>query len=197
MFNQNGSNSSVHAGSSASAPASASAYAHTQLDHLSALCNHLEEASACFAAPPSGFYSGNLRNHNLSPEGMHKLPSPCSVMWYSNSDGSDAYQWKVHFLLDDFLEVIEGLFADGRLNTTRQSTAAQGRRCSEVYRAGDFTAQMHSYEPSSEGDRYYYELSYTPATMSSIRMFTLVEQGDLGNTARALERCGIHIGEVK
>lgn len=150
----------------------------TQLDHLGALCNHLEEASACFIAPPSGFYSGNLRNYNLAPGGAHKLPPPCSVMWTSRSN---AYQWDVHFLRDDFLEVIEGLFADGGLNATRLLANDL---------AGDFTVRRHSSELNSKG---YYELSYTPAALSSIRMFTLVEQEDLGNTARALERCGIHI----
>lgn len=177
----------------------------TQLDHLSALCNHLEEASTCFIAPPGGFYSDNLRNYNLAPGGEHKLPSPCSVTWSSNSSSRDsnAYQWAVHFLLDDFLEVIEGLFADGRLNATRQLASepaepeSGGANNFEVYLAGDFAVQVHSIEPSSKGHRYYYELSYTPATMSSIRMFTLVEQEDLGNTRAALERCGIHIGEVK
>lgn len=154
----------------------------TQLDWLSNLCNHLEEASACFIAPPSGFYSDNLRNYNLAPEGEHKLPSPCSVTWSSNSSGSNAYQWAVHFLLDDFLEVIEGLFADGRLDATQpDSTPESGF---EV-----FTVQRHS----SEEGRHYYELSYAPATMRSIRMFTLVEQEELGNTSRALERCRIHI----
>lgn len=173
----------------------------TQLDNLGALCNHLEEASTCFIAPPGGFYSDNLRNYNLAPGGAHKLPSPCSVTWSSNSSSGDsnAYQWDVHFLLDDFLEVIAGLFADGRLNATRQLASEPTEPESGVANdlAGDFAVQMHSREPSSKGDQYYYELSYTPATMSSIRMFALVEQEELGNTRAALERCGIHIGEVK
>lgn len=158
----------------------------TQLDHLGALCNHLD---ACFITHPGGFYSDN----NLASEGAHKLPTPCSVMWNSNSGGSNAYQWEVHFLLGDFLEVIAGLFADGRLNATRQQdifTPESGiANDFEVYLAGDFTVQRHS----SKGYRYYYELSYTPATMSSIRMFALVEQEDLGNVRGALERYGIHI----
>lgn len=152
---------------------------HTQLDHLGALCNHLEEASACFATHPGGVYSDNLRNYNLSPEGAHKLPSPCSVTWNSNS--TNAYQWAVHFLPEDFLEVIEALFADGRLNAIRTS--------GEVYLAGDFTVQTHS----SVKGRHYYELSYTPATMSNLRLFTLVEQEDLGNIRATLARYGIHI----
>ena len=155
---------------------------HTQLDHLGALCNHLEEASACFIAPPSGFYSDNLRNYNLAPDGEHKLPAPCSVSWssYSSSGDSNAYQWKVHFLPDDFLEVIAGLFADGRLNATHQ----QGSQCSEVYLAGDFMVQRYIDE---------YELSYTPEEMSSIRMFTLVKQEDLGNIREALARYGVQL----
>lgn len=174
----------------ASAPATAPASA---LTHLGALCNHLEEASACFIAPPSGFYSDNLRNYNLAPGGEHKLPSPCSVTWDSNSSGpsSDAYQWAVHFLLDDFLEVIEGLFADGRLNATRPLSGESGPvNSSEMYLAGDFMVQKHSAEPSPGGR---YELSYTPATMSSIRMFTLVEQEDLGNVRAALARYGVQL----
>ena len=169
----------------------AHAHAHTQLDHLGALCNHLEEASACFIAPPSGFYSDNLRNYNLAPGGEHKLPSPCSVTWDSNSSGSNAYQWTVHFLLDDFLEVIAGLFADGRLNAMRQQGPLSGEagiaNDFEVYLAGDFTVQKHS---PSKGR---YELGYTPATMSSIRMFTLVEQEDLGNVRAALARYGVQL----
>ena len=163
---------------------------HTQLDHLGALCNHLEEASACFATHPGGVYSDNLRNYNLAPGGAHKLPSPCSVMWNSNP-GSDAYRWDVHFLLEDFLEVIEGLFADGRLNATRQQDCLPEGLANdfEVYLAGDFTVQTHS----SVKGRHYYELSYTPATMSNLRLFTLVEQEDLGNIRATLARYGIHI----
>lgn len=168
----------------------------TQLDHLGALCNRLEEASACFAAPPSGFYSDNLRNYNLASEGAHKLPSPCSVTWSSNSSGSNAYQWEVHFLPDDFLEVIGGLFADGRLNAVRQLTGGSGvANGFEVYLTGDFTVQMHS---SGVADKDYYELSYTPATMSSIRMFALVEQEELGNMRTELACYGVQLpGEVK
>lgn len=109
-----------------------------QLDHLGALCNHLD------ITHPGGFYSDN----NLASEGAHKLPTPCSVMWNSNSGGSNAYQWEVHFLLGDFLEVIAGLFADGRLNATRQQdifTPESGiANDFEVYLAGDFTVQRHS-----------------------------------------------------
>ena len=170
---------------------------HTQLDHLGALCNHLEEASACFATHPGGVYSDNLRNYNLSPEGAHKLPAPCSVTWnYSSgsSPRSNAYQWNIHFLPEDFLEVIEGLFADGRLNATRGSGIANDF---EVYLAGDFDLKVHHSldEPSSNGDRHYYELSYTPETMSSIRMFTLVEQEDLGNIRAELARYGVQLPE--
>ena len=163
----------------------------TQLDHLGALCNHLEEASACFVAPPSGFYSDNLRNHNLAPEGEHKLPSPCSVMWDSNPDGSNAYQWDVHFLLEDFLEVIAGLFADGRLNATRQQDCLPEGLANdfEVYLAGDFKIQR--IEPDLGGP-VYYKISYTAC---SIRMFTLVKQEDLGNIRAELARYGIHIKE--
>ena len=168
----------------------ASTPSSTTSTHLSALCNHLEEASTCFIAPPSGFYSDNLRNYNLSPWGAHKLPSPCSVTWSSNS--SAAYQWDVHFLLDDFLEVIEGLFKDGRLNATRQQdTSTSDANDFEVYLAGDFAVQKRS---PSEGYRYYYELSYTLATL---RLFALVEQEELGNIRAELARYGIHIGEVK
>ena len=187
MFNQNNSND---APKPIRTDAHAHAHAHT---HLGALCNHLEEASTCFIAPPGGFYSNNLRNYNLSSEGEHKLPPPCSV-----SNSSDAYQWEVHFLPDDFLEVIAGLFADGRLNATRQlaSEPAEPKSGSTtVYLAGDFTVQMHSREPSSKGDQYYYELSYTPATMSSIRMFALVEQEELGNMRAELESCGVQLPE--
>lgn len=165
------------------------ALTHTQLTHLGALCNHL---AACFIAPPSW----SLRNYNLAPGGAH---TPCSVTWSSNSSGSscsNAYQWEIHFLPDDFLEVIEGLFADGRLNATRRQdifTPESGvANDFEVYLAGDFTVQMHGCEPSSEGDRYYYELSYTPATL---RLFTLVKQEDLGNIRAALARHGVQLLE--
>ena len=166
--------------------AHAHAHTHTQLDHLGALCNHLEEASACFVTHPGGFYSDNLRNYNLSPEGEYP---PCSVMWSSNSSGSNAYQWEIHFLLKDFLEVIDGLFADGRLNAMRQQDCLPEGVANdfEVYLAGDFKIQR--IEPDLGGP-VYYKISYTAC---GIRMFTLVKQEGLGNTRRALERYGVQL----
>ena len=188
---------------------------HTQLDHLGALCNHLEEASACFAAPPSGVYSDNLRRRNLSPEGEHKLPSPCSVTWNSNpgADGSNpsstnAYQWAVHFLPEDFLEVIEGLFADGRLNAIRPcpcpcpqdpepgvpgASGAPGAPCA-VYLAGKFDIEVH-HSLDESGHSYCYELGFTPEAMSSIRLYALVSQEDLGNIRAELARYGVQLPE--
>lgn len=168
---------------------------HTQLDHLGALCNHLEEASACFAAPPSGVYSDNLRNRNLSPEGEHKLPPPCSVSW-GFGPNSDAYRWGIHFLLEDFMEVIEGLFADGRLNAIRQQDLASGASGvpgapGEVYLAGEFDFEVHH----SLGEAYYYELGFTPETMSSIRIYALAGREDLGNIRAELARYGVQLPE--
>ena len=82
------------------------------------------------------------------------------------------------------MEVIEGLFADGRLNAIRSKDLALG--VYEVYLAGDFTVQRHG-----SG----YELSYTPATMSPIRMFTLVSPEDLGNIRAELARHGVQLPE--
>ena len=161
---------------------------HTQLDHLGALCNHLEEASACFAAPPSGVYSDDLRRRNLSPEGEHKLPSPCSVSWRSSSNpsgsGSNAYQWEIHFLPEDFMEVIEGLFADGRLNVIRL-------RDNEMYLAGKFDLKMHH----SSREACCYELSFTPDTMSAVRLYALANQEELGNIRAELARHGVQLPE--
>ena len=94
------------------------------------------------------------------------------------------------------MEVIEELFADGRLNAIRSQGYVPGASgASEVYLAGDFTVQRRSSELPSKGYRYYYELSYTPETMSSIRMFTLVEQEDLGNIRAELARYGVQLPE--
>lgn len=174
----------------------------TQLSWLGNLSSLLSAVEDCFVTNTDGFYPENMRAWNTSagsmndesapyPErGPHKLPSVCSLTW---RDGG----WEMHLLIRDFLEVIAGLFADGRLNATRQQdtfTPESGiANDFEVYLAGDFTVQRHSSELNSKGYRYYYELSYTPATMSSIRMFALVEQEDLGNVRGALERYGIHI----
>lgn len=191
MSNQNNSNRPSIPTDATKVGATHSPECKCTLTHLGALCNHLEEASACFIAPPSGFYSDNLRNYNLAPGGEHKLPSPCSVTWNSNSGGSNAYQWAVHFLLDDFLEVIAGLFADGRLNAARRQDISTGiANDFEVYLAGDFAVQVHSCGPSS---KKRYELSYTPATMDTLRLFTLVEQEDLGNIRDALARYGVQL----
>ena len=51
------------------------------------------------------------------------------------------------------MEVIEGLFADGRLNAPRRP--APDANDLEVYLTGGLTVQMHSCEPSSDGDRDY------------------------------------------
>ena len=179
-------------------------HTHTQLDHLGALCNHLEEASACFAAPPSGVYSDDLHRRNLSPKGEHKLPSPCSVSWNSSSSSSsssssDAYQWGIHFLLEDFMEVIEGLFADGRLNAIRSQGCASevsgvlgaSGAPGEVYLAGEFDIEVHH----PLGETHYYELGFTPEAMGSIRLYALASQEELGNIRAELARYGVQLPE--
>ena len=191
-----------------SAPATAGAthvckctHAHTQLDHLGALCNHLEEASACFAAPPSGVYSDDLRRCNLSPEGAHKLPSPCSVSW-DQCQGQDQGQWEIHFLLEDFMEVIEGLFADGRLNAIRSQDPASGAfgipdASGEVYLAGEFDIEVH-HSLHELGYSCCYELGFTPDTMSTVRLYALASQEELGNIRAELARYGVQLpGEDK
>lgn len=163
----------------------------TQLDWLGNLSSLLQAAEDCFATTPGKVYHKNLRAWNTSdgsdganpyPErGPHKLPGVCSLKWGN-------YSWEMHLLTEDFLEVIEGLFADGRLNATRQPEGLANDF--EVYLAGDFTI---SQQYSSGGYRYYYELSYVPATMGNLRLFTLVEPEDLDNVRNTLERLGIHL----
>lgn len=171
----------------------------TQLDWLGNLSRLLDAAEDCFATNTDEFYSENMRAWNTSagaagsgdspyPErGPHKLPNVCSLTWRAGI-------WEMHLLIRDFMEVIEGLFADGRLNAIRQTKSGIANDF-EVYLAGDFEVRRRSYKPSSKGDRYYYELSYTPATMSSLRMFALADQRELGNVRAELTRYGVHLKE--
>lgn len=75
------------------------------------MSNQNSGATASYPGAASG--ATRACGRNLSPEGEHP---PCSVSWgSSSSSSSDAYRREIHFLP----EVIEGLFADGRLNAIR------------------------------------------------------------------------------
>lgn len=156
----------------------------TQLDWLGNLSSLLDAAADCFVTGQAGVYHENLREWNTSGKGERKLPGVCSLMWREDV-------WEIHLLVRDFLEVIDGLFADGRLNAERQQDCLPEGLANdfEVYLAGDFKVQRHSFERPA----VYYELSYTPATMGKLRLFALVDQEGLGNVRTALRRYGIRI----
>ena len=97
------------------------------------------------------------------------------------------------------MEVIEGLFADGRLNAIRPRDCAS--EVSEVsgasgapgavYLAGKFDIEAHH----SLREPCCYELGFTPETMGTVRLYALASQEDLGNMRAELARYGVQLPE--
>ena len=99
------------------------------------------------------------------------------------------------------MEVVEGLFADGRLNAIRQQDLASGASGvldtpgapGEVYLAGKFDIEVHH----SLREPYYYELGFTPEAMSTVRLYALASPEELGNIRAELARYGVQLPEEK